>query len=256
MVYQFSLAPLLLEAPAQRRRHAAGATGWPRWSRPPPGTTTLNFTASHDGIGVRPLEGLMPPERFARLIEAVIRRGGRVSTRRNPDGSESPYELNITYFSALAVGHGSPTGRKLGLKPRDTALSVRRFLASQALMLALRGVPARVLPQSCGDAQRRGRRRSAPAAPDRSTAGSSTPRNSGGALAARFAPGRGARRLSPDAGRPDRPAGVPPRGRPAGDRRRRAIAGRLSCGPVSTTGSGSSSWPTSAAETGPSTSAA
>ncbi len=129
MVYQFSLAPLLLEALL-----AGDATVLTQWlgtaGNTPPGTTVLNFTASHDGIGVRPLEGIMPEQRRQRLYDAVLRRGGRISTKRNPDGSESPYELNITYFSALS-------------DPVDPspALHVQRFLASQAVMLALRGIP-------------------------------------------------------------------------------------------------------------------
>lgn len=129
MVYNFSLAPLLLEALL-----SGDATILGRWlvaaGGTPPGTTVLNFTASHDGIGVRPLEGIMPEARRRALYDAVLRRGGRISARRNPDGSQSPYELNITYFSALS-------------DPEDPspARHVRRFLASQALMLSLRGIP-------------------------------------------------------------------------------------------------------------------
>ena len=100
MVYQFSLAPLLLEAILTGDSRLLA--DWLAALEPtPPGTTTLNFTASHDGIGVRPLEGLMPIDRFERLLAAVERRGGRVSMKRNPDGADSPYELNITYFSAM-----------------------------------------------------------------------------------------------------------------------------------------------------------
>ncbi|MBN1910559.1 MAG: DUF3459 domain-containing protein [Pirellulales bacterium] len=131
MVYQFSLAPLLVEA--LQTGQADLLVEWLKGLEPLlPGTTALNFTASHDGIGVRPLEGLMPPKRFGRLIQAVRQRGGRVSTKRNPDGTESPYELNITYFSALAEP-GMPEG---------ALVQIQRFLASQALMLALRGIPA------------------------------------------------------------------------------------------------------------------
>ena len=68
-----------------------------------PGTTFLNFTASHDGIGLRPLEGLIPPERLDRLVTAVQATGGMVSTRRKLDGTDSPYELNVSYFSALGM---------------------------------------------------------------------------------------------------------------------------------------------------------
>ncbi len=95
-----------------------------------PGTTFFNFTASHDGIGVRPLEGLLPAERREALVRAAQRRGGLVGTRRHPDGTDTPYELNITYFDLLSDPEGG-----------DPESHARRFLASQAIMLALRGIP-------------------------------------------------------------------------------------------------------------------
>ncbi|MEQ9379505.1 MAG: sugar phosphorylase, partial [Pirellulales bacterium] len=129
LVYQFSLPPLLLDA--YLNEDAGPLTAWlPEVCETLPGTTFFNFTASHDGIGVRPLEGLVSNERIDRLVEAVKERGGAVSTRKRPDGSDSPYELNISYLSAL----GEPGGM-------DATLHARRFLASQAIMLALRGIP-------------------------------------------------------------------------------------------------------------------
>ena len=129
MVYNFSLPPLLLEAFLSG--DASAITAWLRDLDPPPaGCTFFNFTASHDGIGVRPLEGLVSDERLANLVDAVNRRGGIVNTRRQSDGTDTPYELCITYFSALAPE-----------EPNDE-LHVRRFLASQAVMLALQGMPA------------------------------------------------------------------------------------------------------------------
>ena len=129
MVYQFSLAPLLLDALLSG--DARSLSDWLTDLDPPhPETTFFNFTASHDGIGVRPLEGLVPPERLGSLVETVRQRGGLVGTKRNADGSDSPYELNVTYFSALAPSEGA-----------GTATHVRRFLASQAITLALRGIP-------------------------------------------------------------------------------------------------------------------
>lgn len=129
IVYQFSLPPLLLDAFVH-----ADATYLMRWlaSLEPPraGTTFLNFTASHDGVGVRPLEGLAPEHRLTSLVEAVKRRGGLVSTRRR-GGEDVPYELNIAYVDAM-----SPDD------PSDRELHARRFLASQAVMLALQGIPA------------------------------------------------------------------------------------------------------------------
>jgi sucrose phosphorylase len=129
MVYQFSLAPLVLDA-------FLTADGGPltQWlsnlEQTSEGMTFFNFTASHDGVGVRPLEGLVAQPQIDRLVEELRRRGGRVSTKRNPDGTESPYELNVSYFSALGFPEGLPA-----------AGHVRRFLSSQGLMLALRGIP-------------------------------------------------------------------------------------------------------------------
>lgn len=129
MVYQFALPPLLLDAYLNEDaeylcRSLADLTD------PRPGTTFFNFTASHDGVGVRPLEGLLPAERLSNLIRMIEGRGGLVSKRRQADGSDAAYELNITYVDAL----GRPTDP-------SPATHARRFLASQALMLALQGIP-------------------------------------------------------------------------------------------------------------------
>jgi len=129
MVYQFSLPPLLLDA--YLNEDAGPLTAWlPGVCETLPGTTFFNFTASHDGIGVRPLEGLVSNERIEHLVEAVKQRGGTVGLRQRPDGSEAPYELNISYLDAL----GEPDGM-------EVELHATRFLASQAIMLALRGIP-------------------------------------------------------------------------------------------------------------------
>ena len=91
-VYQFSLPPLLLDAFLSG--DAGALNTWLRDLEYPAGAMTyFNFTASHDGIGVRPLEGLVPPERISALADRVRQLGGRVNMRSKPDGSESPYEL-------------------------------------------------------------------------------------------------------------------------------------------------------------------
>lgn len=127
MVYNFSLPPLLLHAFIKQD------TGlFSEWAAglglDSPTTTFFNFTASHDGIGVRPLEGILPASELQALIDGVCASGGQVSTRRNTDGSDSPYELNITYLDAVA-----------GRAGKDAA---RCFLASQAIQYVLPGVPA------------------------------------------------------------------------------------------------------------------
>jgi glycosidase len=127
MVYQFALPPLLLHG--LLNENAERLTAWAAALAPPPhGCTFLNFTASHDGIGVRPLHGLVPDAELLQLARHVQEQGGRVSMKKNADGTESPYELNITYFDAVGTG--------------DPAQQMARFLCSQTIMMALQGVPA------------------------------------------------------------------------------------------------------------------
>ncbi|MBW2480943.1 MAG: sugar phosphorylase, partial [Deltaproteobacteria bacterium] len=127
MVYNFTLPPLLFYSFANEncRILTEWAAGLHLES---PATTFFNFTASHDGIGVRPLEGILPSRELDKLIDVVRANDGQVSYKRNPDGSDSPYELNITYVDAI-----------LGSRDSDNAA---RFLASQAIQYALPGVPA------------------------------------------------------------------------------------------------------------------
>lgn len=130
MVYQFSLPPLLLHG--LMNGDSSHLTSWAASLNDlPESCTYFNFTASHDGIGVRPLQGIIPDSELMRLAERVKELGGHVSSKANSDGSESPYELNITYFDAL------------GDKPAEvTELHIARFLCSQTVAMELRGVPA------------------------------------------------------------------------------------------------------------------
>jgi sucrose phosphorylase len=125
MVYNFTLAPLLLHTFLSE-----DAGEFSRWAdsltTPSDETTFFNFTASHDGIGVRPVEGILSEKQVERLIQTVQKNGGQVSYKQNPDGSRSPYELNITYVDALR---------------RDDGMDAERFLASQSIQAALPGVP-------------------------------------------------------------------------------------------------------------------
>lgn len=126
MVYNFTLPPLLLHSMLQGK-----ATELTEWAANlpalPSGNTFFNFTASHDGIGVRPLEGVISNQSIQALADTVQARGGRVNYRSNADGSNSPYELNITWYSALDAGD---------------EYTIERFICSQALPMAMRGVPA------------------------------------------------------------------------------------------------------------------
>ncbi len=130
MVYQFSLAPLLLHS--LYRGNARYLNDWARTCcLTPPGCTFLNFTASHDGIGMRPLEGLLPQGEIDLLLNGMEKFGGMISYRTSNDGTKSAYEINITYFDALK-------GTWIG----EDSWQVARFLLAQTLMLGLRGVPA------------------------------------------------------------------------------------------------------------------
>ena len=129
MVYNFTLPPLLLHALLQG--DAADLSNWADGLKTPSEHTAFfNFTASHDGVGVRPLEGILPGEDLRRLVDAVCSGGGHVSVKQNPDGTRSPYELNTTYVDAAGLG------------AKGEAAVEDAFLASQAVQLSLPGVPA------------------------------------------------------------------------------------------------------------------
>ena len=128
VVYQFALAPLVLHA-----LDTGDATPLAEWidalEPPGPGRTFLNFLASHDGVGVRPAEGLLPAEAVAALVELTHRAGGAIGSRTLPDGREVPYELNSTWFDLMAAGY-------------DEDDAIARHLAAHTIMLALPGIPA------------------------------------------------------------------------------------------------------------------
>ncbi len=129
MVYQFPLGPLVLHT-----FYAGDAQVLTEWAAalktPYPMATFFNFIASHDGIGVRPAEGLIAPQEIQNLVDRTLAHGGQVSYKTNPDGSQSAYELNITLYDAL----NNPANPNL-------EIDVRRFLASQVIMISLAGVP-------------------------------------------------------------------------------------------------------------------
>lgn len=131
LVYNFSLPPLTLHA-----FHTGSAEILSQWAStltlPSDQVTFFNFLASHDGIGVQPAKGLLPDTAVTAIAARVEALGGFVSYKTNGDGSQSPYELNINYLDAL----GNP--EQPDEPPHKLA---RRFLAAQAIMLALRGVP-------------------------------------------------------------------------------------------------------------------
>ncbi|MEW8312884.1 MAG: sugar phosphorylase [Candidatus Thiodiazotropha taylori] len=132
MVYQFSLPPLILHAIMCQTTEFL--VPWARSLEQetlPEGCTYLNFTASHDGVGLRPLEDLVPDEDLDELLDMMRRRGGYVSMRATTEGRDRPYELNISYFDAFAAEDDE-------VDPWHIA----RYMLSQTLPLSFRGIPA------------------------------------------------------------------------------------------------------------------
>ena len=130
LVYNFALPPLTLHT-----FHTGDARVLSNWAKtltlPSDKTTFFNFLASHDGIGLNPARGILSDAEIASLIDKVLEHGGLISYKHNADGSQAPYEMNINYFNALSNPNGD---EPLGLQ-------VDRFIASQAIMLSLLGVP-------------------------------------------------------------------------------------------------------------------
>ena len=138
MAYNFPLPPLLLEAVVTSRADILNTWIY-NWPILPENTTLFNFSASHDGIGLRPLEGLMEEERIKELLINCEKRGGLISHRRLFNGEDKPYELNISWWSAMEDSS------------RDSKrYQQERFLLSQLLVMSLKGVPAFYLPALLG----------------------------------------------------------------------------------------------------------
>jgi len=130
LVYNFALPPLTLHT-----FHTGNAGTLSNWARtlslPTDKTTFFNFLASHDGIGINPVRGILSNNEIDALVNKTLEHGGLISFKNNTDGSQSPYEMNINYFDALSNPNND--------EPLD--MQVNRFIAAQAIMLSLIGIP-------------------------------------------------------------------------------------------------------------------
>jgi len=128
MVYNFTLPPLLVYSVMEENTNVLL-----KWAKslkfPSDEVCFFNFTASHDGIGVRPLQGIIADEEIAKLASRAEKHGGQVSYKNNGDDSQSPYELNCSYIDLLSD------------KNEDEELRVRKMMLTQAVMLTMPGVP-------------------------------------------------------------------------------------------------------------------
>lgn len=130
LVYNFALPPLVLHT--FQTGSCEALTYWAKeLALPSRQVSFLNFLASHDGIGLNPVRGILSDTEIEAMIHRTQACSGLVSAKSNPDGRPSPYELNINYFDALS----DPTGTE------PLAVQVKRFVVAHAIMLSLAGVP-------------------------------------------------------------------------------------------------------------------
>jgi sucrose phosphorylase len=128
-IYNFSLPPLLLNTLL-----TGNCLYLKRWlmSMPPSqdGTMYFNFIASHDGIGLRPAEGLLSEDELDNLVHTVENFGGKISWRSSDNGEQKAYEMNISLYDAM---QGTVNGKD--------EWNFERFICAHAIMFALEGIP-------------------------------------------------------------------------------------------------------------------
>ncbi len=128
MVYQFALPPLTLHTFVNE-----DSTILKEWANSinlnSDKTTYFNFLSSHDGIGLRPTEGILSDEQRAVLVNRVIKNGGKVSYKSNVDGSKSVYEMNINYHDAIVNNEF------------NEETQIKQIIAANAILFTIIGVP-------------------------------------------------------------------------------------------------------------------
>ncbi|MFA5692316.1 MAG: sugar phosphorylase [Acholeplasmataceae bacterium] len=130
LVYQFPLPPLTFFS--FLTGDATKLTNWAKSLKETklhPKNTYFNFLSSHDGIGMRPTEGILTDDERELMVQQVLKSGGAINYKNNPDGTKSPYELNATFFDAITYGE-------------EKTNIIKKFIASQAIMMFLKGMPA------------------------------------------------------------------------------------------------------------------
>lgn len=127
MVYNFALPPLLAHSILQE--NTTKLTQWAQTlTLPSDKVCFFNFTASHDGCGLRPVSGILSEREINALVESTQEHGGLVSYRDTPEG-ERPYEINCSYIDILSSPQESNKTR------------AKKMLLTQAAVLVMPGVP-------------------------------------------------------------------------------------------------------------------
>jgi len=130
MVYNFALPPLVVHS--FYNENTRKLTEWAQRLRfVSPTATYFNFLDSHDGIGLMAVDGILTEEEIQSMILRVLEHGGFISYKSRGDGTDTPYEMNITWYSAI--------NREDVDEPLE--LKIQRYLASRAIALVLMGVP-------------------------------------------------------------------------------------------------------------------
>jgi sucrose phosphorylase len=138
IIYNFALPPLLLHGLLSGNNHYLN--NW-LMSMPPAqdGTTYLNFIASHDGIGLRPVEGILDEVEISKMIETMQSFGAQISWRNLDQDEVRAYEINISLIEALK-----------GTLAGEDNFQVPRFMAAHIIMMGLDGIPAFYLQSLLG----------------------------------------------------------------------------------------------------------
>ncbi len=130
-IYNFSLPPLLMHAFLFENNSYLN-----KWSKDLPetklGTNYLNFIASHDGIGIRPTEGILNKKSLNNFLKRLKKNGSKFSYRKVHNKSKKVYEANITVFNALKKSDYDPKGK----------FFLERYVAAHAVMISFEGIPA------------------------------------------------------------------------------------------------------------------
>ena len=130
-IYNFTLPPLLIYSLLFENGSYLNA-----WCKKLPqtkkGNSYLNFIASHDGIGMRPLEGIINNQSIKKLLLRLKKNGSKFSYRKVNNNKKKVYESNITVFDALKVSD----------KDKKGLYNFQRYIAAHAIMFSFEGVPA------------------------------------------------------------------------------------------------------------------
>ena len=130
-IYNFSLPPLLIHAFLFENSLYLN-----KWSKKLPnlktGNSYLNFIASHDGIGMRPIEGILNKTALNNFFIRLKKNGSKFSYRKIQNNNKKVYEANITIFDALTKSNSDKKGEFL----------FERYFSAHAIMISFDGVPA------------------------------------------------------------------------------------------------------------------